>query len=134
MNDREYQRKSGQRPGSSRPILSVVIFAILIIISIPLACETMIDWYKYVPLIMLFLVVTIFLGRQAYQGLIERHVQIFPQRNPKMSSEAGYVGDKTSNYVSGTAAQIAGGIFLVLGMISFGLGVKYTIALMRTLF
>lgn len=133
MNDNEYQRKSGKRTGVNRPVTSVAIIAVLIIISIPLTFEDVIDWYKYVPLIILCLVVTIFFSRQAYQGLINRHVQIFPQGNPKLSGESGYVGGKTSSHVSGTAAQIAGGLFLVLGITSFGFAEKSTIALMNAL-
>jgi len=114
-------------------IISVVIIALLIVLSIPLAFEKVIDWYKYLPVIILFLGATVFLARQAYQGLITRHVKIFPQSNAQLSNEAGFVGGKTNNYVSGTVAQIAGGIFLVLGIISFSVAWKYILALLNAL-
>jgi len=134
MNEREYQRKSGKTTGSNRPIISVVIIVLTIILSIPLAFEAMAEWYKYLPVIILFVGVTVFLARQAFQGLINRHVKIFPQSVSQLSNEAGFVGDKTSNYVSGTAAQIAGGIFLVLGVICLSMAWKYILALLKVLF
>jgi len=93
-----------------------------------------INWYKYLPVIILFLGAAVLLACQAYQGLIKHHVKIFLGSNSQLSNEAGFVGSKTSNYVSGTAAQIAGGIFLVLSIISFSVAWRYICALLNILF
>ena len=134
MNEREYQRKSGKTTGPNRPVISVVVIALFMFLSIPLAFEAVIDWYKFLPVTILFLGLSIFLARTAFQGLINRQVQIFPQYTPQLSNEAGFVGGKTSTIVSGKTAQIAGLIFLVLGLFSFGIALNYALALLNVLF
>ena len=133
MNLREYRRKSGQVTGPNRPIISVFLIAALIVISLPLTVASIINWYKFVPLVFLFSVLTVFLGWKAYQGLINRHVKIFPKGGAQIYNEAKYIGGKASNYATGAAAQVAGAVFLLLGIISFSLVVKYLMALINEL-
>jgi hypothetical protein len=114
-------------------VISVFILAAIVLISVPLIFESIIDWYRYIPPIILVLSLTIFLGVKIYQGVFLRHVKIFPDGEHPGYSESGYIGGKSSGYVDGFAAQVVGLFILVLEYFSIRLLLRFIKGLIEAL-
>ena len=114
-------------------IISVFILAAIVLISVPLIFESIIDWYRYIPPIILVLSLAVFLGVKAYQGVFLRHVKIFPDGDRPGYSESGYIGGKSSGYVDGFPAQIVGVFILGLEYFCIRLLIRFIDGLIKAL-
>ena len=130
---RDYRQKTGKGTGPNRFTPSVLLIVLIIIVSLPMTLHEIVRWYKYVPIVFFFLAGTIIFSKKAYQGISTRHLKIFPDGRANLSNEAGFVGGKTSNYISGTSAQIVGVFLLLLGFACFGFLIRFLIVIFHEL-
>ncbi|MEN8241230.1 MAG: hypothetical protein ABFS17_04875 [Chloroflexota bacterium] len=86
---------------------------------------------NYILLVIVDLCGAVYFGTNAYQGIIKRHVRIIPKSRVSYRNEAGYVGGKIKEFVSGGEAIIVGIGFLGIGLIFLIWTVNYLIFFME---
>ena len=128
-----YKDPRGRMWSPNTYVISVVLIVFIVLISLPLVIDSIVHWYRYVPPALLFLAGSVFFFLKSYRGLFKKRVKLFPEGRLSSSNEAGFIGGKASNIVSGRAAQFVGVIMGILGIIFFRICLHFAISLFREL-